>query len=634
MLNIPVEIKEKLKTNTATKNFRVTFPNGERADIINDNIVFESVRFTESICSQDKLKFGLCETPVIEFEVFDIENIKNKRIECYYEIYCEDTVEDAVYRDDLDAYVYPIPLGAFYVDSCKREAKMNIRRVIAYLDDMFNSSDGLGLYLADRWNEVKEEYTINIYKNFISSNSDSFGLNDFTHESQTISTIEYAYFEGANWTGSGQFPNIRWYDSDNRLHSITVEGISTSSFTSKTELNILGFTFNAQLETDQLFYVPVNPNVESSQKTNILAVYDDIVNGGYDITDDAKEKLLARLTLLYKPLYQYLQRNLNPIFLSSGAPAFQYYYDIETSRFLYLPRTYAVSSNQDHYYDMIFLGFKDIRIKHKVGSTTVSNYDFQNIFSASDFGLYKITENFINVTKTFPMEQVTAIYGIQTNCYSAINGYSQYNSREDMEAVLELMGYFGKVGRDGKFSLISLTDKFENISDVIGVSSYSTLWYDDDMTKPYGRITCSYKQADGVNYYSYYDIVENFNTTDFKIYDISNNALINNNVYTEEEITAIFEEMAEHMVNVSYMPFELDLIGRPDLESGDVIAISVNNGITITSLIMQRSLNGIMTLEDDMNATENENELKQPLQLNSAFDPQSGTLSLLLAGGK
>ena len=132
MLNIPVEIKNLLKTNTATKNFRVTFPNGERADIINDNIVFESVRFTESVMSQNKFKLGLCESPVIEFEAFGIENIKGKKIECYYEIYCDDTVEDAVYRDDLDAYVYPIPLGVFYVDSCKKEAKMNMRRVIAY----------------------------------------------------------------------------------------------------------------------------------------------------------------------------------------------------------------------------------------------------------------------------------------------------------------------------------------------------------------------------------------------------------------------------------------------------------------------------------------------------------------------
>ena len=73
MINIPDRVIELLKRDNAQKNFRVHFPNGERADITKDNII--EVSFSESICSQG-FKFGLCETPSIEFVTFDIENIK------------------------------------------------------------------------------------------------------------------------------------------------------------------------------------------------------------------------------------------------------------------------------------------------------------------------------------------------------------------------------------------------------------------------------------------------------------------------------------------------------------------------------------------------------------------------------
>ena len=59
MLNIPDSVKALYKQDGVRKNFRAHFPGGELPDITNDNIVMESVKFTESICSQDVFKFGL-----------------------------------------------------------------------------------------------------------------------------------------------------------------------------------------------------------------------------------------------------------------------------------------------------------------------------------------------------------------------------------------------------------------------------------------------------------------------------------------------------------------------------------------------------------------------------------------------
>ena len=86
MLNIPEEVKELYRQNSIRKNLRIDFPNGERTNLTNENLLAESFSFTESICSQSSLKFGLCEASVVEFECFGVEDIKGCKIEVYQEI--------------------------------------------------------------------------------------------------------------------------------------------------------------------------------------------------------------------------------------------------------------------------------------------------------------------------------------------------------------------------------------------------------------------------------------------------------------------------------------------------------------------------------------------------------------------
>ena len=132
MLNIPSAIVDLLKSDSVHKNFRVHFPNGEHADLTNSDIVQESVTLNESICSGSQLKLGVCETPSLEFETIGVGKIKGCLIECYMEVECSSTVTDAVYRSDIDMWVYPIPYGVFVVDSCKKQADMTHRKIVAY----------------------------------------------------------------------------------------------------------------------------------------------------------------------------------------------------------------------------------------------------------------------------------------------------------------------------------------------------------------------------------------------------------------------------------------------------------------------------------------------------------------------
>lgn len=92
MLNIPEEVKTLYRQPGADKNLRIHFPNGEHEDITNDNLISESFSFEESICSQDTLKFGLCEAGMVEFETIGVGNIKGCEIDVSMEVCYE--IED------------------------------------------------------------------------------------------------------------------------------------------------------------------------------------------------------------------------------------------------------------------------------------------------------------------------------------------------------------------------------------------------------------------------------------------------------------------------------------------------------------------------------------------------------------
>lgn len=146
MIIVPDEIKTLFKQDSVRKNFRISFPNGEYSDLVNKDIVSESVTFTESVGSTNGLKFGLCEGATLEFDTFFNHNIRNLKIYAEIEIDIssldqEFITEYGTTSDDVDYTYYSIPYGYFYVDSCKRNAQNNQRRVVAYQNkwDVYNT---------------------------------------------------------------------------------------------------------------------------------------------------------------------------------------------------------------------------------------------------------------------------------------------------------------------------------------------------------------------------------------------------------------------------------------------------------------------------------------------------------------
>ena len=141
MIKIPEEIKQLFLSDSIKKNIRIIFPGGELPDITNNNLIAESFSFSESACSKNKLKFGLCEANVVKFETFGIPNIKGLEIDVYHEIDISSLEADFInqhgLRDNILPYpFYRIPYGRFVVDSCEKQNDMNRRKVIAYTKEI------------------------------------------------------------------------------------------------------------------------------------------------------------------------------------------------------------------------------------------------------------------------------------------------------------------------------------------------------------------------------------------------------------------------------------------------------------------------------------------------------------------
>ena len=150
MINIPEAVKALFSSDLVHKNFHVRFPGGECRDLNNEDVVSESVTFTESLCSQQYFKFGLAEASQIEFTAVDIPNVRGATIECAIEIDCsrlgaawaaENPVDNTLDWLDPqpcqvgDKRYYRVPYGRFIVDTCPRaHGAMFQQQITAYTE--------------------------------------------------------------------------------------------------------------------------------------------------------------------------------------------------------------------------------------------------------------------------------------------------------------------------------------------------------------------------------------------------------------------------------------------------------------------------------------------------------------------
>lgn len=632
MIKIPKNIKELFSKDNVPKRIIVSFPNEDRPNIENDQILSESLSFTESICSQIPMKLGLCEASQISFVCYGIENIEGKVISVDIEVRTE------------DGEWYPISLGLYTVSTCKRDAQdYNKRQVDAYSliasqnwsiprsilalkrytwraaqtlnfsgQDFIDLINPINHYTRNKEN-MQRPTEVDILERFtsISSNDeycviDIYGISKNFYSvpdvPQGIVSVRANYPRNEITQYFDEISEDLWergFSFDFR-RTLSLENVSPK-FVGHKKYNTYGsWTIDGDVFgglNKQAFDIPIRPNGEvqtfllldgSYSSGNTRACNDYAI-----VYDDENKKY-------------YLPPNTETVCPPVRVPTYIEYsvYASDRTKRIHYERFDISDSYIEYCATPLGQGARMLQIKSKLEPNN---------------RVYKINfDGSASFTKTkrndYSFSEAIALY------------FEDYDVRSYIEAYCETMGGFGKFNRNGLFEIVYLKtgtsiypqeDLFpsmtlypsEDVSDLaIRKSMYSKCYVSDEDTKLYSKVTCTYKNTDDEEEYAEYILIDTSNdmtgksendSSAYLTYDISDNLLVKMNRYTEAQMNTILARIGERIRRVVYRPFDIEMLGHPEAEAGDLIRVSTDAN-EFSSYILRRQMKGIQLLIDSI----------------------------------
>ena len=626
MLNIPEEVKALLKTDSAFKNFVVHFPNGENTDLNNDDILTESVTFTESLCSQETFRFGLTEASEIKFTAINIPNIRGVTLECALDISI-DRMEDPAqfitdhtptgneaflephlvtltcqYLSDLSGYAYRIPLGRFIVDSCPRNHEsMAKREVTAYTERVQNTFTNhfqtalMRSFFIGKpsWSVIPRRLAYSLI-----NNPDALSSAGFEELPSTVTTATRTRSVPVYLVGSTQTVNI------NLTYTYNLYKYNSSIVTyAQRRRTITAIDWNdyevRERYDDVALYVRLLPNIDYERSG--YADYNELATAlfQYRFTDDDGRDFGAKIFKGYPayarityefPIEQTTSLASNYIDIPTGTRTIYFNQDDLT----YIPEIYAVT--------YVTLSAPDIQsgtmsFPYRGTPPTVTNW----VDPVTD-------EKTIQYNSTLETTYYASYYATLVQAYSFTNAVSL---TDVLQGYLELSCCFGSPARTGGTEVTTL-DNTTPVS--LPPSDYSSLWYDETVISPVGYAMVKFKDEDD----NEQDITVNIGDGE-SIYDLTANAVINNTVFTVTDAEAeagitieskiidyLTEVFTPNIPDMSFVPIELSKKGLPYLEAGDALTITTYDAQTVPSFILRHTITGIQFLQAEVESANGE----------------------------
>lgn len=580
MLNVPTEVQALFKADSVFKNFRVHFPNGENADLNNEEIVSESVSFTESICSAQVFQFGLSERSEIEFECVGVQNIYGMTIECAIEI-CVDSLGATWISDHaptgnedfLDLQVctydgrnmYRVPYGRFIVESCPRsQGAMKHRRVTAY--SVAGDKAELTASTLAKFAMVTSDETIK--QNMLLLAAEQM-------KSVTGLTLTETVLGSSAFTVTTTEETLPLYETG---------GIYAYRDTLRATVTRLTLT-------DQTAIQGISKLLRFTSDAN-LSFFDDVsayMKEHYpSYATDAE--MFWKVRLHYSP--DISASVANNVFLDSDDSLYVYPYYGEAQK----PELSFVTAVTNMRITRISEGSQSTVISFGNAGTFITDYAL-NVYELTD-----TAQALMNITvKGTGYESITIGVGEKQNYYSytdTLNATDLYNG------FLELFGSFGKVSRSGEIETVVISQS-EPVA--MTPAEYSELWWDEYDVESVGTVT-----------YKYYDtptsseLVGTYTLTGggASTYQMNNNyALLNLSVTPTEAGTETVAEFVNQILaslfvpklpDINFTPVTLDAIGLPYIEAGDYLEIDDADDGTVGTYVLSRTLSGIQVLTDSI----------------------------------
>lgn len=575
MLNIPESIKTLFKTDGVRKNFRAHFPNGEYSDITNSDVVAESVKFTESLCSQDVFKFGLAEASVLEFETVGVGNMYGMTIEAGIEIDTSSlsaadisTIQAGTWdgtlvlaaASDIGYGFFRVPLGVFRVESCPRNhGAMTHRQVTAY--------------------------TLKIGKNLLSDFEMKRASLYKVESSEIFDVFPYCYAQLGN------------ADASFRQNGFTKTVLCDSSNMTSFSDQYLGETsedgqYRIRVTFDRLQYNTTftDTDIVGVDKADIdlAGAYDFLQNAmaQYGVKDKAMNPavrisdVIGWCMTINGANYGDPKDNALGVVMYDNVP-------------MLYPRLRNYTSS----------GFRiptHIKLELRTVSPAATIAEFETQSTASPF-VYSYTP-----IETLPQVLVSVgssgedIFTVGGNKMTLFSYVDCFNPAELLQGAVELYAKFVKAERTGGLEMLALDDS--NPTQVVP-GDYMDCWWDEYDVDPIGIVTVKYKSTN-TSGQKKEDEADIYISDGQSWYDMTDNETLEqlSNTSFSSLVTMIGTCFAPYVGTAIFTPIELTMQGWPWIEAGDALEITAEDGTLVETYALRIEITGIQNLMANITA--------------------------------
>lgn len=723
MIDIPVEVKKVLKNDSTRKNFRVHFINSSHPDITNENIVSESVRLTESLCSEPKLKFGMCESPVLEFETYGIGKIKGFKFEASLEVDVTDALckKKTFYADgtrqSVSIDLSTVSVGTEVLLKCNKKITFSVDAMATdesgLLTEFFFMKDDYTLSLDVQSEEVRElteliittkkgtVWTIEAYNTdleyktsedvdfpFYSIPYGTFVVDsckkqaDMTHRQ----IVAYAEMAVKKWEVpeviQNAFGNLYWNDTDIK---ISIDAIVQTMFKSQRQMQEKEPSRSQEITYTQTkngitYSMTVKYKVYTLEDEKINFIEEYYKNGFAEtvktlvgfLEENELDTLLNRKSLNF---YNAGQLYFETGTIKSTGEYVETYdltmpeskviefdakkglFDFEEGKTIYIPILYKLYSDETtKKYSFYELGYgrnrtyyypEKITLKKAESGKTTTLFDADNSTGYIMHDSVTALSSWLNYIPEMKAEKVSMIKStggtVKKTLYKVdFERLINEDWQKVVEAYCEANAAFGHFKRDGSFEIMPIYQNFprpeipglipipaqEANAGKIQSSECESVWYEDDYSKYIARIICTYTNTDGETKFIEDVLGYEYDPEKERTYSITGNYLIDGHPMTEFEIRSIFSSMTRNLGGnyVKYVPMEISMRGDPSLEPGDVFELVTEEG-RFVGIVERRVLSGIQNLIDSISSEdEYASETFLEGKTSYVYDEESSTL--------
>ena len=644
MITVPYEVKKALRDGMLRKNYRFLVLNDDGTTdftIDNDTLVSESVSIDERMCSGDTLKFGLCEGSSLEFQYFNHPNIYERRIQAFVDVqYLAGVVGRINASGSFTApvngsYTFEVKKGSatglyitfagggdIYVDFVLGQTTDTEELEAGDVVTLYNpSSDALFEVSADMWDTIPMGF-FDVKK---CSRQASTGIMKATAYNKLMS--EYLDTKATDEITAIVAEGEDDLDSVS-LYTILDELLEGFSIEYKNEVSVpavvgsVGASFGVQ--------APAYINGSENGYYNVFGYNIVLTVDGFNSDDYYRfvaniEKVKEKVNGLFSGKYSaggtLLDYLINVSWwdhsFKDAAGGFGLSHTGSFSNVYFM--WFQLTESPDYielptFHTNLAAGVKfrlPLVIEHTqtqapVPSTVVPSAAIQQQLAT----VYSQWSTYFGDFLTIIKNDLTDAQKIRLSTGTTI---PDVTLRELQSAVYEMSCQFGQLSR--------VTDLFEGVelnngglypaedlypadnlypsgaSMSASKAMYSQLWADEGNVRKWRYLIITYKGLDEDQNEKDYTLQRTVNADGTDDYNMSDNWLFRNLIWTAQQVGNYADAMVTKMQNNEWFPFEMWCAGLPYLETGDQIEIPLN-GEVYKSYILQRQLKGIQNLQD------------------------------------